>query len=96
MAILRQPDWPKATVSVRYFAGAQVAAGLAEEHLTLAAPTGRPTLASLVDELVARHGPDLARVLAAASFIVDEVAAGPDRPLDDGARIDVLPPFAGG
>lgn len=82
-------------VSVRYFAGAAAAAGTAREQLTLTAPPP-PTLATLVEELVARHGADLARVLAAASFIVDEVAAAPDRALDDGAEIDVLPPFAGG
>ncbi len=82
-------------MSVRYFAGAQAAAGTAEERVTLAAPPPL-TLATLVEELVARHGPGLARVLAASSFIVDEVAASPERPLDDGAHVDVLPPFAGG
>lgn len=81
------------TVSVRYFAGAQAAAGTAEEQLTLPAPL---TVGSLVDELVGRHGPDLARVLAASSFIVDQISAGPARALDDGSTIDVLPPFAGG
>lgn len=97
MAVLRQPEYPDVSVSVRYFAGAAAAAGIAEEQLTLASPTARPvTVGALVEELVARHGADLARVLAASSFIVDEVAAGPERPLDDGARVDVLPPFAGG
>ena len=96
MAVLRHPGWTTATVTVRYFAGAQTAAGVPEEAVTLAAPA---TLARLVEELVQRHGEGLARVLAAASFIVDEVAAaGVDREatLDDGTRVDVLPPFAGG
>ena len=85
-----------ATVTVRYFAGARAAAGLPEEAVTLPAPT---TLGRLTGELAHRHGEALARVLAAASFIVDEVATGRadgDRPLGDGARVDVLPPFAGG
>lgn len=85
------------SVSVRYFAGAQAAAGVAEEHLTLASPPATPaTVRTLVEELIARHGPDLARVLAASSFIVNEVATGPEQTLDDDAHVDVLPPFAGG
>jgi molybdopterin converting factor small subunit len=85
------------SVSVRYFAGAQAAAGVAEEQLTLPSPPAAPpSVRTLVSELVARHGADLARVLAASSFIVDEVAADPEQILDDGARVDVLPPFAGG
>jgi molybdopterin converting factor small subunit len=95
--MLRQPEWPTVSVSVRFFAGAQAAAGTAEEQLTLASPPASPlTVRGLVEELVARHGADLARVLAASSFIVDEVAADPEQPLDDGAHVDVLPPFAGG
>ena len=97
MTILRQPKFGDVTVSVRYFAGAQAAAGIAEEKLTLASPTATPaTVRTLVAELVARHGAILARVLAASSFIVDEVASGPEQPLPDGAKIDILPPFAGG
>jgi molybdopterin synthase sulfur carrier subunit len=93
VAILRHPGWPAVTVSVRYFAGAQAAAGIAEEQLSLPGPV---TLAGVLGELVARHGDPLARVLAASSFIVDEVVSGPERSVGDGARIDVLPPFAGG
>ena len=96
MAVLRHPGWTSVTVSVRYFAGAQAAAGTAEEQVTLRAPAG---LSALTEELVHRHGEALARVLTAASYIVDEVATGPGeaaRELADGARVDVLPPFAGG
>ena len=92
----QEPATATATVTVRYFAGARAAAGLPEEAVTLPAPT---TLGRLTGELAHRHGEALARVLAAASFIVDEVATGRadgDRPLGDGARVDVLPPFAGG
>nr|WP_233149621.1 MoaD/ThiS family protein [Kineosporia sp. A_224] len=81
------------TVVVRYFAGAAAAAGLTEEKVPL--PAGA-TLAVLVEDLVARHGTRLARVLAAASFLLDEVGGDAQRPLHDGACVDVLPPFAGG
>jgi molybdopterin converting factor small subunit len=80
-------------VTVRFFAGAQAAAGTGQEQLTLTAPA---TVGSLAEELSGRFGPDLTRVLAAASYLVDELAATPARPLRDGDRIDVLPPFAGG
>lgn len=95
MAIQRHPGWTTATVSVRYFAGAQAAAGTAEESVTLPAPA---SLSALTAELTQRHGEGLARVLTAASFIVDEVATprDQDRELADGASVDVLPPFAGG
>lgn len=80
-------------VLVRYYAGARAAAGLAEEKADLGAPA---TIADLVAVLGERHGPGLARVLDACSFLLDEVAGGRDRALHDGARVDVLPPFAGG
>ena len=81
------------TVVVRYFAGARAAAGLAEEKVDLG---GAATVADLATALADRHGPDLARVLSACSFLLDEVASGRDRALHDGAQVDVLPPFAGG
>jgi molybdopterin converting factor small subunit len=80
-------------VRVRYFAGAAAAAGTTEE--TLAVPPGA-TVGGLVETLVARHGTGLARVLAASSFLLDEVTGDASRPLHDGALVDVLPPFAGG
>lgn len=80
-------------VTVRYFAGAKAAAGTAQEDVDL--PDGA-RLDALVADLVSRHGPDLARVLAACSFLLDEVAGGADRALHDRAQVDVLPPFAGG
>jgi sulfur-carrier protein len=80
--------------TVRYFAAARAAAGTESEQLEL--PTG-----STVEELLAavreRHGHELARVLERCSYLLDEVALR-DRStrLDDGATLDVLPPFAGG
>jgi sulfur-carrier protein len=81
------------SVTVRFFAGARAAAGVDEEKLTLIDPA---TVGTLIEALSDRFGADLVRVLAASSFIVDEIAAKPDRVLPDGARVDVLPPFAGG
>lgn len=81
------------TVVVRYFAGAAAAARLTEEKVTV--PDGA-TVADLSGLIAERHGPALARVLAAASFLLDEVAGDTRRVLRDGAHVDVLPPFAGG
>ena len=80
-------------VTVRYFAGASAAAGVEEEQVPLEAGT---PLSVLVEALAQRHGPALERVLAAASFLVDEVATARSRPVPAGATVDVLPPFAGG
>ncbi|MDQ1743971.1 MAG: sulfur-carrier protein [Pseudonocardiales bacterium] len=76
-------------VTVRYWAGARRAAGLASEVLTA------DTLADLLGQLRAR--PELAEVVAASSVLVDEVRpSGSDQPLAAGAVVDILPPFAGG
>ena len=80
-------------VGVRYFAGAAAAAGVEEEGVEL--PAGA-TLADLVARVGASRGADLRRVLAACSFLVDGVGAGPGDVLPAGAVVDVLPPFAGG
>jgi molybdopterin converting factor small subunit len=81
-------------VTVRYFAGARAAAGVAEERVAL--PEGS-TVDDLLSDLVGRHGTALSRVLTASSLLLDEVAVR-DRslPLPPGAVLDVLPPFAGG
>lgn len=76
-------------VTVRYWAGARRAAGLASEVLSAS------TLAELLDQLRARPG--LAEVIAASSVLVDEVRPSrADLPLAGGAVVDILPPFAGG
>ena len=76
-------------VTVRYWAGARRAAGLASEVLTA------DTLADLLGQLRARPG--LAEVVAASSVLVDEVKPGrEDQPLAADAVVDILPPFAGG
>jgi molybdopterin synthase sulfur carrier subunit len=78
-------------VLVRYFAAARAAAGVTEEKVAA------DSLAALVEAVVSLHGERLARVLTACSFLVDGVSRrDPTVPLEPGATVDVLPPFAGG
>jgi molybdopterin converting factor small subunit len=80
-----------AVVTVRYFAAARAAAGLAEEQAEAA------TLAELLSSLSRRRGDALARVLGVASFLIDGLPwRDPDAALPPSATVDVLPPFAGG
>ena len=75
-------------VTVRYWAGAQRAAGRETE----------PLAAGTVGELRAllRERPELNRIAVVASFLVDGQRAEDGAPLLEGAEVDVLPPFAGG
>lgn len=75
-------------VVVRFWAGAQRAAG--HERETLQADT----VGDLRAQLAAR--PALAKVTAVASFLVDGQQAGDNTRLAPGAEVDLLPPFAGG
>ena len=76
---------------VRYFAAAADAAGRAEESWD----PSPATVGELRAALMERYGAAMERVLATGSFLVDGVVSrDPDRAL--GARVDVLPPFAGG
>lgn len=77
-----------ATVTIRFWAGARHAAGHAEEAMAAA------SLKDVRAALAAR--PELARICAVASYLVDGARADDDVPLPPGAVIDVLPPFAGG
>ncbi len=82
-----------ASVTVRYFAAAAEAAGIEEE--SLAASDAGATVGELRILLVDRYGSAMARVLANGSFLVDGVVQR-DGAAPLGARVDVLPPFAGG
>ncbi len=74
---------------MRFFAAAAEAAGRDEQTLEAA------TDGELRADLEARYGDAMARVLRNGSFLVDGVVSrDPARSL--GARVDVLPPFAGG
>jgi molybdopterin synthase sulfur carrier subunit len=85
-----------AKVTIRYWAAAKEAAGVQEESVEAT------TLSDLLNTVVASRKPDgrLADVLARSSFLVnaDPVgrAARQSILLDDGAVVEVLPPFAGG
>lgn len=74
---------------VRYFAAAADAAGVLAETLDAG------TVGELHTLLTERYGAAMARIIKSGSFLVDGVVTrDPSRPL--GARVDVLPPFAGG
>lgn len=85
-----------AKVTIRYWAAAKEAAGVPEESVEA------PTLAAaLAAALAARPGDDrLRQVISRSSFLVDALpvrrAAHEETYLEDGATIEVLPPFAGG
>ena len=76
--------------TIRYWAAARAAAGVAEE------PWSGSTLGEVLDAAADRHGPELARVLSVASFLVDGTRTPSGSALQDGSTIEVLPPFAGG
>lgn len=75
-------------VTVRFWAGAQRAAG--QDEAVVAATT----VGELRDKLADR--PELRTVCGVASFLVDGQQAGDTTRLVDGAVVDLLPPFAGG
>jgi molybdopterin converting factor small subunit len=83
-------------VTIRYWAAAKEAAGVAEESVDAV------TLREALNAAVVSRKPDkrLEIVLARSSFLVnaDPVgrAARESIVLDEGAVIEVLPPFAGG
>jgi molybdopterin synthase sulfur carrier subunit len=85
-----------ATVTIRYWAAAKEAAGVAEDTVEAG------TLAQALDAALARRDPDgrLGRVVARSSFLVDGAPVGRRIPADlalhEGAVIEVLPAFAGG
>ncbi|WP_030451626.1 MoaD/ThiS family protein [Herbidospora cretacea] len=81
-----------ATGTVRFWAAAKEAAGVAEETFDA------ETLGELVTKITRNDA--LARVLPRCSFLVDGNPAGTRDPntveLPEGATVEVLPPFAGG
>jgi len=83
-------------VTMRYWAAAKQAAGVAQE--TLSAATLAEALAAAVANRPA--APDFQAVLARSSFLVNGEQAGGRAAetvsLQEGAVIEVLPPFAGG
>lgn len=82
-----------ATATMRYWAAAKQAAGVAEENVSAA------TLAEALT-VIARGREQLQAVLARSSFLVNGDPVGgraPESvPLPESAVVEVLPPFAGG
>jgi molybdopterin converting factor small subunit len=80
--------------TVRYWAAAKAAAGIAEE------PYDAATLAQALDAARGRHPGELERVLLRCSFLVDGDPVGKREHetvrLAEGGTVEVLPPFAGG
>ncbi|MFF4019569.1 MoaD/ThiS family protein [Streptomyces sp. NPDC001544] len=81
-------------VTVRYWAAAKAAAGVAEE------PYDAATLGEALAAVRERHPGELARVLQRCSFLIDGDPVGSRAHetvrLADGGTVEVLPPFAGG
>lgn len=81
-------------ITVRYWAGARAVAGLSEEQVDAT------SLADVLRQVCAEHGPELTRVLTVCSFVVSERPVGrtdpAEVPLTEGDVVEVLPPFAGG
>ena len=85
-----------ASGTIRYWAAAKAAAGIAEERYEAM------TLAEALDAARERHTgrPDFARVLQRCSYLVDGDPVGTRAHgtvrLAEGGTVEVLPPFAGG
>ncbi|WP_047692678.1 MULTISPECIES: molybdopterin synthase [Kocuria] len=90
-------------LTVRYFAAAKAAAGVATEQVDLAQVDADPTRGAVENHLISLHPqspagePPLADVLARSSFLLDgQSCPTPQSPVHGNATLDVLPPFAGG
>jgi molybdopterin converting factor small subunit len=82
------------TITVRYFAAARAAAGVEADKVQV---PSNATVADLLDAMRAEHGPELIRVLARCSYLLDEVAVRDHgTAIAEATTLDVLPPFAGG
>ncbi|MEO6018918.1 MAG: MoaD/ThiS family protein [Knoellia sp.] len=77
-------------VTLRYWAGARAAAGVAEETFEAG-----PRVGDVLDAAVAAH-PDLSDVVAVCSVLVDGRSVQRDAEVSPDTVIEVLPPFAGG
>ncbi len=90
------------TVTLRYWAAAKQAAGVAEETIsagTLAAAL-ETALSARERNTAAGTDCDLRAVLARSSFLIDGSPVGSRAPesvaLREAAVVEILPPFAGG
>ncbi|MDN5743996.1 MAG: MoaD/ThiS family protein [Nocardioidaceae bacterium] len=85
-------------ITVRYWAAARSAAGIADEEISTNAPL---SLSALCAEVSRRH-PDtrLPEVLKICSFLIGDRPVGTSDPesvmIEPGQTVEFLPPFAGG
>jgi molybdopterin converting factor small subunit len=90
------------TVTLRYWAAAKQAAGVAEETISAETLAAALEVALAARERNTAPGADsgLRAVLARSSFVVDGTPVGGRAPetvaLREAAVVEVLPPFAGG
>lgn len=89
MASEQVPVLGRASVTVRYWAGARAAAGTEQDVVT------GGTVGDAVAAAIALH-PALVPVAAVSTLLLDGRAVTRDAALPDGAVLEVLPPFAGG
>lgn len=96
--VSRHGETGSPTITVRYWAAARAAAGVAEDVFVVDGPV---MLSEVVERVLDEHpGPEMARVLEVCSVLVG------DRPtrhrlegcvsVEPGVSIEFLPPFAGG
>ena len=79
-------------IEVRYFAAAADAAGCAKETVEIPDAAHVGDIRRILSD---KYGAPMNRVLRVAAFLVgDDLTRDDTYPL--GARVDVLPPFAGG
>jgi molybdopterin converting factor small subunit len=86
------------TVTVRYWAAARAAAGVASDRLEV---TGPVSLAEVTQQALALHrGSRLEDVIGVCSVLVGDRPAGTGDPaqvvIEPGTTVEFLPPFAGG
>ena len=80
------------TITVRYFAAVEEAAGAEEDFWDLPEDS---TLDWLQRALIDRYGAPMERALRGGSFLIDGRVRN-RASIIDGNQVDVLPPFAGG
>jgi molybdopterin converting factor small subunit len=79
-------------IELRYFAAARAVLGRSSETLPV---RDGATVRDVVGQLAAGT-PTAEPVLARCAVLLDGRRAEPDETVPDGARLDLLPPFAGG
>lgn len=87
----------EATITLRYWAAAKAAAGVASDEVRVDGPV---TLRWAMGEAARRHPGRLAEVLSRCSVLLGERPVGADDPdrvqVPPGSTLEFLPPFAGG